>query len=67
MKTKILPFLIILFFLSIFIIFYKGLKNPNIYTPKINYNEEIPSFATSLFEKNIIVSEDEIFKGDNST
>ena len=65
MKIKILPFLIILFFLSIFIIFYKGLKNPNIYTPKINLNEEIPSFVTSLFEKNIIVSEDEIFKGDN--
>ena len=65
MKIKILPFLIILFFLSIFIIFYKGLKNTNIYTPKINFNEKIPIFKTTLFEKNIIVSEDEIFKGDN--
>ena len=65
MKIKILPFLIFLFCLLVFIIFYKGLKNPNIYTPKINLNEEIPIFVTSLLEKNIKVSEDEIFKGDN--
>ena len=34
MKTKIFPIFLILFFIIIFFIFYKGLHNSNIYVPK---------------------------------
>ena len=37
MKIKILPLVFIIsFFLIIFLIFYKGLNNSNIYTPETN-------------------------------
>ncbi len=64
MKAKILPFVLILFFLIIFIIFYKGLKNSNIYIPNINIEKKIPSLSLNKFETNEKISQDEVFKFD---
>ena len=61
MKNKFLPFSVTLIFLVIFIIFYKGLKDTNIYTPEVKINSEIPSFSAELFYSNKIVNASEIF------
>ena len=62
MKIKILPFTIIILFLVFFIIFFKGLKNSNIYVPINNPEKEIPSFITKLFGTNNEINSNEIFK-----
>jgi cytochrome c biogenesis protein CcmG/thiol:disulfide interchange protein DsbE len=64
MKNKLIPFSIALIFIIIFIIFYKGLQDTNIYTPKIKINYEIPSASVELFDSNEIVNTLEIFKLD---
>ena len=46
MKIKIFPIVLIIIFLIIFFIFYKGLQNSNIYTPKNNIKKNIPSFES---------------------
>jgi len=65
MKTKILFPLFIIFFLLLFFVFYRGLNYTNIYTPKVNPNENIPLFNVKIFRTNQEVSSKEIFKGDN--
>ena len=55
MKIKLFNLLIILLFLIIFFIFYKGLQNTNIYTPNLDIKKEIPSFKAAIFSKNEIV------------
>ena len=52
MKIKIIPFFIIILFLVFFGVFFKGLKNSNIYVPSYNFEKEIPSFTASLFDSN---------------
>ena len=42
---------------SVFMIFFKGLKNSNIYTPKTNLEIKVPSFELKSFENNNIISE----------
>ena len=64
MKNKLLMFSIGLVFMIIFIIFYKGLQNTNIYTPESKISYEIPLVSVELFNSNEIVSTKEIF---NST
>jgi cytochrome c biogenesis protein CcmG/thiol:disulfide interchange protein DsbE len=64
MKIKSVPFIVILLFITFFIIFFKGLKNSNIYVPNINYEKEIPSFTTQFFDTNMKINSDEIFKED---
>ncbi len=64
MKIKILPSLLIVFFFLTFIIFYKGLKNTNSYIPVINFEKEIPNFSANLFNNEIRISSNEIFKDD---
>ena len=64
MKIKLFPILITIFFITIFFIFYKGLENSNIYTPKINEKKNIPSFEARLFETDELISSGEIFKKD---
>ena len=64
MKIKIFPFFLVIFFLSIFFIFYKGLKNSNIYTPEVSVEKKIPSFSAKLFDTNNEISSDEIFKSE---
>ena len=61
MKSKVFPLILILIFFIIFVIFFKGLKNSNIYTPKTNLEIKVPSFELKSFENNNIISE-KIFK-----
>ncbi len=62
MKFKILPTFLTIIFLIIFLIFYKGLQNPNIYTPLNNIQKEIPSFKVRIFDSTTEINSDEIFK-----
>ena len=61
MKSKFLPFLLISILIIIFIIFYRGLQNNNIYTPETNIINEVPSFSEELLFSNKIVNSSEIF------
>ena len=64
MKTKIFPIFISIIFLSIFIIFYKGLQNSNIYVPNTNIEKDIPNFNAKVFNSNEKINSSEIFKND---
>jgi len=64
MKNKLIPLSIIFVFAIIFIIFYKGLQNTNIYTPNTKSSFEIPSVSVKLFNSNEIVNTLEIFSSD---
>ena len=61
MKNRLLLLFIISIFIIIFIIFYKGLKNTNVYTPDIKINKEVPSFTAELFYSNEVIKSKEIF------
>ena len=50
MKNKLLPFSFFCIFIIIFIVFYKGLKDTNIYTPESKTNYEVPSSVVKLFD-----------------
>ena len=63
MKSKIIPLILILIFFITFVIFFKGLKNSNIYTPNTNLEKKFPSFELKSLENNNIISE-KIFKDD---
>ena len=63
MKPKVIPLILILIFFIIFVIFFKGLKNSNIYTPNTNLEKKVPSFELKSLENNNIISE-KIFKDD---
>ena len=65
MKIKILPTFLIIIFIIIFIIFYKGLKNSNIYTPNLNIKKNIPSFNAKLLNTSNEIKSADIFKNDN--
>jgi cytochrome c biogenesis protein CcmG/thiol:disulfide interchange protein DsbE len=65
MKNKLLLFSISLVFIIIFIIFYKGLQNTNIYTPETKISYEVPLVSVKLFNSNKIVNTKEIFNSDN--
>ena len=60
MNKKIFLPTLITFFFIIFFVFYKGLQNSNIYTPKITLDKEIPFFKAKSFENNLL-NTDEIF------
>ena len=62
MKNKFFPIFIIFAFISVFIIFYKGLQDTNLYTPETKVNNEIPLFSAELFYSNKIVNSSEIFE-----
>jgi len=64
MKSKFLPILIFIIFISIFFIFYKGLQNSNIYVPKTNIEKDIPNFDAKVFNSNEKINSREIFKND---
>ena len=53
MKIKILPLIIISLSIIVFIIFFKGLKNSNIYTPNVNIEKNIPIFTALSFDEEI--------------
>ncbi|MFL2885041.1 MAG: DsbE family thiol:disulfide interchange protein [Candidatus Pelagibacter sp.] len=64
MKFKFIPLILILIFLSTFVIFFKGLKNSNIYTPSANLEKKVPSFELKSFENNSVIISEKIFKDD---
>tara|TARA_Y100000741_G_C18128193_1_gene507985 strand:+ start:33 stop:551 length:519 start_codon:yes stop_codon:yes gene_type:complete len=64
MKNKLLSIFITFIFVIIFVIFYKGLKETNIYTPETKINYEVPSLLVELFDTNEIVNTLEIFNSD---
>ena len=64
MKNKILPIFITSILIIIFIFFYKGLQNSNIYTPETKINNKIPSFNGELFFKNKMINSSDLFKLD---
>jgi len=65
MKNKILPFSLITIFIIIFFIFYRGLQETNIYTPKSEISKNIPLFSAELFNSEKILSSSEIFNSNN--
>ena len=65
MRVKILLPIFVIFFLVIFLIFYKGLNHTNIYTPKIIPNENIPLFKTIEFQSDNEITSKEVFSGND--
>ena len=61
MKNKLLPFSITLIFIIIFIIFYRGLQETNIYEPETKMDKMIPSFSAKLLYSDKIEDSSEIF------
>ena len=64
MKNKLILYPIILIFLIIFIVFYKSLKDTNIYTPEAEINNDIPIFSAELLLLKENLNSTEIFKMD---
>ena len=64
MTKKLAPYLIILIFIIIFIVFFKSLKDTNIYTPELKINKNIPIFSAELLFSNNELSSTEIFEVD---
>ena len=64
MRKKIIPYSIILIFLIIFAVFYKSLKDTNIYTPETEINNDIPIFSADLLLLNENSTSREIFELD---
>ena len=64
MKTKIFPIFISIVFILIFIIFYRGLQNSNIYIPKSNIEKEIPNFDAKILYGYEKLNSKEVFKKD---
>ena len=62
MKSKVIAITLILFFLITFVIFFKGLKNPNLYTPILNQEKKVPSFELKSFEDNSKIISEKIFR-----
>ena len=64
MRTKIFPISLIIIVSVIFVIFYKGLQNSNVYEPQIGNQKNIPVFIAKAFETDVIFKSEDIFKGD---
>ena len=62
MKSKFIPLILIFIFLITFVIFFKGLKNSNIYTPSTKLKKEVPTFELKSFENNSIIISEKIFE-----
>ena len=61
MKIKFFPTFLAIIFFIIFIIFYKGLQNSNIYTPKTNIEKNVPFFKAKLLNSSKELRSEEIF------
>ena len=64
MKNKILLTTLIIFFVILFLIFYKGLIRTNIYTPNIISNTSIPSFSAKILGTNDKINSENVFNSD---
>ena len=61
MKNNFKIVIFFIFLIFCFIIFYKGLENSNIYTPKINIEKKLPIFKAKDFNSNIYINSVNIF------
>jgi cytochrome c biogenesis protein CcmG/thiol:disulfide interchange protein DsbE len=64
MKNKFSSFIIITFLIFCFVIFYKGLNNPNTYSPKIKDKKNIPIFEAKDFNSSFYLNSEKIFEED---
>ena len=64
MKKKFLSISFVVIFIIIFVVFYKGLKNTNIYTPDVKINNEVPSFSAKSFYSNEKINSSDVFEKD---
>ena len=64
MKISVFRIFLISLFIIIFLIFYKGLKNSNIYIPKNSFEKDIPSFKVKIFDTDDEIISHKIFKSD---
>ena len=64
MKNKLSLFVIIIFLSFCFVIFYKGLNNPNTYSPKINGKKDLPIFEAKDFNSSFYLNSEKIFEED---
>jgi len=62
MKNKFFLLSIIATFIFIFVIFYKGLQDTNIYTPLVKINNDIPSFSAELLHSNETIDSLDLFE-----
>ena len=65
MKNKINLIILFTFLIFCFIIFYKGLDNPNIYTPKNNIQKNLPIFKAKDFITNTNIDSTKVFAKDS--
>ena len=65
MRNKLLIISLISIFIIIFIIFYKGLQNTNIYSPKTNINNNVPLFSGELLYSKKTLHSSKIFEQKN--
>ena len=64
MKNKFNIFVVIIFLSFCFVIFYKGLNNPNTYVPKIKDKKNIPIFKAKDFNSDFYLTSEKIFEED---
>ena len=64
MKNKIFPIILFVIFTTVFLVFYKGLQNSNIYIPMKNIEKNIPYVEIKKFASNDIINTNEIFQSD---
>ena len=62
MKNKIFIIIGFIFFLFCFAVFYTGLKKPNVYTPILNEDTDLPNFVSNDFFSGDKVFSEQIFK-----
>ena len=61
MKNKINIIILFIFLIFCFIVFFKGLDHPNIYTPKTNIQKDLPIFKVKDFITNTEVDSTKVF------
>ena len=64
MKAKFFSIILIFFFSIIFLIFYKGLQNSNIYVPEKIIKKKTPTFRAEVFLTNEKVNSNDLLSGD---
>ena len=66
MKKKFLPLFMVIIFGFIFIVFYKGLEDSNIYTPDTKIKNKVPIFKTKDFYSGVSLNSSDIFEFDKT-
>ena len=64
MKNKFSLFVVFILLSFCFVIFYKGLNNPNTYSPKIKDKKNIPIFEAKDFNSSVYLNSEKIFEDD---